>query len=83
MRVVTITVDGEPRRVPAGMSVAAALAAAGHVAVRRSVRREEPRGIFCGMGICFECLATIDGEPHVRTCLVEARDGMAVDTALR
>ena len=75
MSAVTIRIDGEEHRVPAGLSVAAALLAAG-----RSVRRENPRGIFCGMGICFECLAAIDGEPRLRTCLVEVEDGMTVET---
>jgi D-hydroxyproline dehydrogenase subunit gamma len=76
---VTMTLDGETVTVPAGTTVAAALANRGRLAVRRSVRGE-PRGPLCGMGICFECRATVDGRIHVRTCMVACRDGMEVAT---
>lgn len=46
---------------------------------RRSVRGEL-RGPLCGMGICFECRATVNGHPHVRTCMTTCRDGMVVLT---
>ena len=75
---VTIEVNGRPQQVPAGTIVAAALLQA-NIACRRSVTRE-PRTAMCGMGICFECRATIDGVPHRRTCLITCREGMVVET---
>ncbi|MCZ6627823.1 MAG: (2Fe-2S)-binding protein [SAR324 cluster bacterium] len=66
----------EGKRIPAyqGETVAAALLAAGI----RGLRRAEggPRGLFCGMGICFECRMTIDGRANIRACMTPVRDGM-------
>ncbi|HEX6048083.1 MAG TPA: (2Fe-2S)-binding protein [Gemmatimonadaceae bacterium] len=78
---VTIHADGHPARVPAGVSVAAALASLGHLTVRRSVTGEA-RGPLCGMGTCYECRVTIDGAAHRRGCLILVADGMRVDTAV-
>jgi D-hydroxyproline dehydrogenase subunit gamma len=75
---ITIVVNGRPVPARAGMSVAAALTSAA-IPCRRSVRGE-PRTPLCGMGICFECAATIDGEPLRRTCQILCRDGMEVRT---
>lgn len=61
-----------------GESGAAALMAEGHIAFRRTARRGEARGVFCGMGICYDCLAVIDGQPSRRACMTEVRDGMTV-----
>lgn len=77
-RDVRLHVDGRDVTVPAGHSVAAALANL-RVPSRRSVRGEA-RGPLCGMGICFECRVTIDGKPLVRACMVECKDGMEVRT---
>ena len=79
-----IKVNGRNVEVPVGVSVAAAvfLAAetlAGETRFRTSLSGE-PRAALCGMGICFECRVTIDGEPHVRSCQVDARAGMAIET---
>ena len=76
---VHLRIDGEPTVVPTGTTVAAALADCGKLAVRRAVRGEL-RGPLCGMGICFECRATVDGRIHVRTCMMPCRDGMEVAT---
>ena len=80
MSAIVITVDGEPLEARAGVTVAAALIAADRPVLRRSPRAGMPRGVHCGMGHCFECLVTIDGTPSRRACLVEARDGMVVET---
>ena len=76
-----IEIEIEGRLIPAieGESVAAALTAAG-VAVLRRARNGEARGVFCGMGVCFECLVTVDGRPGQRACMTGARDGMRVAT---
>jgi sarcosine oxidase subunit alpha len=65
--------------VEAGTTVAAAVVSAGVVAFRRSVTGQ-PRGPLCGMGICFECRATVDGVMHQRTCQMLVREGMEVVT---
>lgn len=75
---ITIVVDGRCVEANSGMTVAAALMHAG-IPCRRSVRGE-PRAPLCGMGICFECAATVDGEPLRRTCQVTCRPGMEVVT---
>ena len=73
---VAITVNGKPVTVPAGASAAVAIMVSGD-ACRTSVSGE-PRGPLCGMGICMECCATVDGVPHVRSCQVIARAGMEI-----
>ena len=77
---VTISADGRPVRVPAGVTVAAALLDLGVSAFRRSVSGES-RAPLCGMGTCYECRVTIDGVAHRRACLVTVADGMDVTTA--
>ena len=74
---ITIRVNGEPVAAYAGESIAAALMASGRRAFR-SDASGAPRGLFCGMGICFDCLVTVDGVPNVRACMTEARDGSNV-----
>ena len=76
----TIRFDGEPVDAEPGQSVAAVLIAAGHRSWRRTRIAGSPRGAFCGIGVCFDCLATINGRPNQRACLVEARPGDAVVT---
>lgn len=76
---VRVEIDGRSVEVPAGTTVAAAILIAGLPVFRRSVTGQ-PRGPLCGMGICFECRATVDGVPHRRTCQTPARDGMEVAT---
>lgn len=76
---ISVRIDGERVSVPEGTLVAAAIARAGRVSCRRSVSGE-PRGPLCGMGICFECRATINGVPHVRTCQRLCEPGMEIDT---
>jgi sarcosine oxidase subunit alpha len=76
---VKLFVNGGSVEMPAGSMVAAAILKTGVHAFRRSVTGE-PRGPLCGMGICFECRVTIDGEQHCRSCQTVCRDGMDVRT---
>jgi predicted molibdopterin-dependent oxidoreductase YjgC len=76
---VAITLDGEPRTVPAGRSLAAALIAIG-APVTRHDRAGRPRAPYCGMGVCFDCAVTVDGAPLIRSCQEPVRAGMSVDT---
>ena len=60
-----------------GETVAAVLLAQGEIATRTTVNGE-PRGIFCGMGVCWDCLVVVDGVPNTRACMTWVRDGMQV-----
>lgn len=75
---VTVAVNGLPVTVPLGTSVAVAMMIAGQ-ACRTSVNGL-PRGPLCGMGICFECRVTINGQPHCRSCQILCEAGMEVRT---
>jgi len=77
-RPLRLTFDGQEVLAYEGETVAAALLAAGHRALRRTGRRGEARGLFCGMGVCFDCLVQIDGWPNVQACRAVVRDGMCV-----
>jgi predicted molibdopterin-dependent oxidoreductase YjgC len=77
----TFTFDGRPITAEPGQSVAAALWAAGIRSWRRTRHRDEPRGLFCGIGVCFDCLVVINGTSGRRACLAEAHDGDVVERA--
>lgn len=74
-----IKVDGIEQEVKEGVSVAAALLNLGVGAFRKSASGDA-RAPVCGMGVCHECRAIVDGESHVRTCMILCRDGMEVET---
>lgn len=76
---VTIVVDGAPVAARAGDSVAAALIAAGIVATRTTPVSDSPRGPYCMMGVCFDCLMVIDGVASRQACLTPVRDGLRVE----
>jgi aerobic-type carbon monoxide dehydrogenase small subunit (CoxS/CutS family) len=79
-REITFTFDGEPMRGFEGEPIAAALRAAGVLVHRHTARRGEPRGVFCAIGRCTDCVMVVDGAPNVRTCVVPLREGMNVRT---
>jgi predicted molibdopterin-dependent oxidoreductase YjgC len=72
-----ITLDGRPVRAHLGETVATVLFAERRVSVRRTTRGA-PRGVFCGMGTCFDCLVVVDGVPNTRACMTWVRNGMEV-----
>jgi hypothetical protein len=72
--------DGEPIAAFEGETVAAALLAAGRRTLRITPVAGATRGVFCGMGVCFDCLVVIDGEPSRRACVTFAREGLRVET---
>lgn len=79
-REITITVNGAPVRCLSTATVATALLADGRgPALRRTDISGQPRGLFCGMGICFDCLVTIDGRVGVRACMTTVKDGMRIE----
>lgn len=75
---VDIELDGRPIAVPSGLTLAAALLWAGVDVTRHTPVTHAPRGPYCMMGVCFECLVDIDGEPDRQACLVPVRPGMSV-----
>src|SRR3954452_377930 len=76
----TLYFDGTPLPAREGDSVAAALLASGVLATRRTAASGAPRGPYCMMGVCFDCLAVVDGQGGVQLCLTQARDGMRIET---
>ncbi|MBL0714706.1 MAG: (2Fe-2S)-binding protein [Desulfosarcina sp.] len=76
---VTIWVNGRKVSTFEGELLHAALVAAGFRQLRKSVSGTEHRGFFCGMGVCYECLLTIDDMPQQRACVMEVYDGMRVE----
>jgi sarcosine oxidase subunit alpha len=75
-----IEVDGEPVVAYEGETVAAALMAAGIRTTNKTAKRDEPRGICCGIGLCYGCTMVIDGVPNTRTCQTLAKPGMRLET---
>jgi len=79
---VTIFFDGTRMTAFEGETVAAALMANGIVTFRTTHYKSAPRGVFCGMGVCFDCLVVVNGNPSQRACMTFVRDGMEVATQI-
>jgi D-hydroxyproline dehydrogenase subunit gamma len=79
-RTVSVSIDGQRVQARAGDSVAAALIAAGYDHCRTTPVSGQPRAPFCMMGVCFDCLVTVDGIGNRQGCLVPVREGMAIET---
>lgn len=77
---VTIQVDGMPLQARQGEPIATALLVAGRNGFRYTRKRGEPRGVYCAIGRCTDCMMTVDGVPNVRTCVTPVRPGMTVQT---
>ncbi|MGE5485519.1 MAG: (2Fe-2S)-binding protein [Ignavibacteriales bacterium] len=79
-RLVEITVDGKKVTAREGETISAALCAAG-IRVNRYTRKHgTPRGLFCAIGQCTDCVMVVNGVPNVRTCVTPVSDGMTVET---
>jgi len=76
---VTFTYDGKQLEGYEGEPIAAALKAAG-VMVHRHTKKGSPRGIFCAIGSCTDCVMVVDGKPNIRTCVTPLVEGMQVQT---
>lgn len=75
-----IQVDGQPVLAYAGETIAAALFATGKRILRRTSKRHEPRSIYCGIGVCYDCLVTVNGVPNQRACMIPVEPGLDVKT---
>lgn len=78
---ITISIDSTPVIVDSGTTVAGAMISRGITAWRSTRTNERPRGLFCGIGVCFDCLVTIDSVPNQRACMVRVCEGQQIDTA--
>jgi predicted molibdopterin-dependent oxidoreductase YjgC len=76
---ITVRVDDQPVKAFEGETVAAVLLAEG-IRVFRHTLQGEARGMFCGMGICYECLVTVDSVPNVRACMTPVSEGTVIKT---
>jgi D-hydroxyproline dehydrogenase subunit gamma len=78
----TFSYEGQAVHACAGDSIATALLAAGIHVTRTTPVSGAPRGPYCMMGACYECLAVVDGKSSVQTCMTEVKDGMQVERQL-
>lgn len=76
----TVTFDGREIEALPGQTVAAALWTAGVTSWRSTRGEGRPRGVFCGIGVCFDCLVTVNGRAGQRACLVPVAPGDVIRT---
>lgn len=76
--IITIEIDGVAVAAEIGESVAAVLLRQNETWSRMTPVSRAKRGPYCMMGVCFDCLAEVDGVPTVQTCLKQVRTGMRV-----
>jgi predicted molibdopterin-dependent oxidoreductase YjgC len=81
-RTVEIEVNGKRIRGREGEPIAAALLANGFMTFRYSKRFHSPRGVYCAIGRCSDCLMIVDGVPNVRACVTPVREGMKIKTQI-
>lgn len=79
---VRVTVNGAELQCRQGDSVAAALFAGGVSVCRDTAVNEVPRGPYCMMGVCYDCLVTIDGQANQQGCMTAVREGMKIERQL-
>lgn len=77
---VKIQVDGKTILAKKGEMIISALLAEGIIVNRYTQKRKEPRGLFCGIGLCTDCVMTVNGKPNVRTCVTPVEEGMVIET---
>jgi len=77
---VTISVDGVAASGVVGQSLAGVILAGGTLGFRRTSAHDRPRGVFCGIGVCFDCLVEVNGLRDVRACQRRAAEGDVVTT---
>ncbi|HIW48999.1 MAG TPA: (2Fe-2S)-binding protein [Firmicutes bacterium] len=77
---VKFTYDGKEMEGYEGEPIAAALRAEGVMTHRYTKKLHQPRGIFCAIGRCTDCVMVVDGKPNTRTCVTMLKEGMVVET---
>jgi len=73
-----ITIDGESVTAYPGETLATVILSTGQRTFRTTTEAAEPRGLYCGMGICFDCLVTLNGRPNIRACATLAQAGISL-----
>jgi len=79
-RTIEFTYDGKTLAGLEGEPIAMALEAAGVMIHRYTKKYHQPRGVFCAIGRCTDCVMVVDGKPNVRTCITPLEGGMKVQT---
>lgn len=79
-KIVEFTFDGKTLQGYEGEPIAAALKAAGVLIHRYTQKQHKPRGIFCAIGRCTDCVMIVNGKPNIRTCMTPLKAGMKVQT---
>ncbi|OIQ82253.1 hydrogen cyanide synthase subunit HcnA [mine drainage metagenome] len=77
---IQVILNGKIVEANEGQSVGAFLLEQGTRITRNTRFKQKPRGMFCGIGLCFDCLITINGIPNQRACVTSVEEGMAIDT---
>lgn len=80
---VTLYIEDQTIQVPAGDTVAAAILSAGLLPSRATPISNSQRAPYCLMGVCFECLVTIDGKENSQACMTQVQDGMRVSKQIQ
>lgn len=79
-RLIKFTYDGKTIEGYEGEPIAVALKAAGVMVHRHTKKYDRPRGVFCAIGRCTDCVMVVNGKPNVRTCVTPLEEGMTVQT---
>lgn len=78
-KIIIFSFNGETIEGREGETIAAALIGRGQRVLRETRFNRAPRSIFCGIGVCFDCVVTVDGVSNQRSCLIEISEGMKVE----
>ena len=78
---ISFTFNGIAVQCEEGQSIAAAVINSRTLALRKTRFGEEPRSVFCGIGICFDCVVVVDGVANQRSCLIEAKADMNIESS--
>lgn len=79
-KLINFTFDGKQVQGYEGEPIATALKALGLMVHRYTKKEHKPRGIFCAIGRCTDCVMIVDGKPNIRTCVTPLKEGMEVKT---
>jgi predicted molibdopterin-dependent oxidoreductase YjgC len=77
---IEVTIDGRKAQAFEGELVSTVLQAEGISIFSRKHTTGRPSGIYCGMGVCYECLVTVNGTANIRACQTLATDRMVIET---
>ena len=79
-RQITLHIDGRQVEAFEGETILGVMMAEGQRILRHTSKEKRPRSMFCGIGVCYDCLVTVDGRPNTRACHTMVVEGMVVET---